>query len=51
MVVNEIKRIHDNKDFFIEFYKNNQQRFEDNKNRIYKLLFDKRDFTFFKNLI
>jgi hypothetical protein len=51
MLVNEIKRIHDNKDFFIEFYKNNQQRFEDNKNRIYKLLFDKKDFTFFKNLI
>ena len=51
MVLDEIKRLNDNKDKLIEFYKNNTKRFEDNKNRIYKLLFDKKDFIFFKNLI
>ena len=51
MVLEEIKRLNNNKDKLIEFYKNNTKRFEDNKNRIYKLLFDVKDFTFFKNLI
>ena len=31
MIVSEIKRIHNNKEFFIEFYKNNRDRFEHNR--------------------
>jgi len=48
--VEEVKRIQENKDFFINFYKNNQKRFEENLNKIKKINLDY-DITFFNNLI
>ena len=50
-ITEEIKRLNDNKEHIKEFYRNNQQRFIDNKNKVYKMLLDLSDFTFFKNLI
>jgi hypothetical protein len=50
--VKEIERIHQNKDQIIEFYKKNQERFEDNKRKIIKNLDLVNDeYEFFKNLI
>lgn len=52
MIIKEIKRINENKNLFIEFYKNNQDRFEKNKQKIIGLLdFINKDYDFFKNLI
>jgi UDPglucose 6-dehydrogenase len=52
MIVDEIKRINNNKELFIEFYRNNQDRFEKNKQKILGLLdFINKDYDFFKNLI
>jgi len=51
MFVEEIKRLDQNKEQIKEFYRNNQQRFIDNKNKVLKMLSDTSDFTFFKNLI
>jgi hypothetical protein len=51
MFVQEIKRLNQNKEQIKEFYRNNQQRFIDNKNKVLKMLSDTSDFTFFKNLI
>ena len=34
MFVKEIKRLHDNKESLIEFYNNNQHRFEENKKKV-----------------
>ena len=50
--VKEIERIFQNKDQIIEFYKNNQERFENNKRKIIKNLdLVNDDYEFFKNLI
>ena len=50
--VKEIERIYQNKDQIIEFYKKNQERFEDNKRKIIKNLdLVNNDYEFFKNLI
>lgn len=51
MFVDEVKRINSNKEFIIEFYKNNQERFEENKKKIINILEDKTDYNFFKSLI
>jgi hypothetical protein len=52
MIVDEIKRINRNKDIFMEFYKNNQDRFEKNKQKTLGLLgYINKDYDFFKNLI
>ena len=48
--VKEIKRIHDNKDFFIEFYKNNKERFIRNNELAKKLTHDTSDRDFLKKL-
>ena len=48
----EILRINDNKQMFIEFYNNNQHRFEQNKQKVIKimdLLYN--DYQYFTNLI
>jgi hypothetical protein len=48
----EILRINDNKQMFIEFYNNNQYRFEQNKQKVINimdLLFN--DYQYFTNLI
>jgi hypothetical protein len=50
--VKEIERIFQNKDQIIEFYENNQERFENNKRKIIKNLdLVNDDYEFFKNLI
>jgi hypothetical protein len=49
---NEILRINNNKKLFVDFYNNNQDRFEQNKQKIIKiknLLFN--DYEYFTNLI
>ncbi len=46
---NEIKRVHENKKFFIEFYKNNEDRFIKNHNILFEYENDI-DCEFFKNL-
>lgn len=52
MIVDEIQRINDNKESFIEFYKHNFDRFDKNKQKILGLLnFINKDYDFFKNLI
>lgn len=53
MIIDEIKRINDNKEFFIEFYKNNQDRFEHNREEYKKtgLSCRKHDIDFFLNLM
>ncbi len=51
MFVEEVKRINTIKNDVIEFYKNNQERFEQNKRKIINILEDKTDYNFFKTLI
>jgi UDPglucose 6-dehydrogenase len=52
MIIKEIKRINDNKDLFVRFYRNNQDRFENNKQKTIGLLdFINKDYDFFKSLI
>jgi hypothetical protein len=50
-VIKEIKRIYENKDLFKDFYKNNRQRFEDNRKKVFDIYNSKRDVNFFKSLI
>ena len=51
LLFNEIKRISENKDKFIEFYKNNQDRFEKNKQIIIEIEKSKKDVQYFTSLI
>ena len=48
---NEVYRIYSNKDKFIEFYKSNRIRFEENRYKINKILESEIDYEFFENLI
>ena len=47
----EVKKIYNNKEIFIEFYKNNRIRFEENRYKIYKILEKETDYEFFESLI
>jgi len=49
--INEVIRINENKKEFIEFYKNNKNRFENNRLKVLKNLDGESDYLFFKNLI
>jgi hypothetical protein len=52
MVINEIKRVYQNKDNIIEFYRNNRERLEENKKKTINLMnFVNKDYDFFKSLI
>jgi hypothetical protein len=51
LLYEEIKRISENKDKFIEFYKNNQDRFEKNKQIIIEIEKSKKDVEYFTSLI
>jgi hypothetical protein len=51
LFVNEVKRLHDNKENLIEFYRNNQLRFEINKNKVISIMNNYSDYTFFRSLI
>jgi hypothetical protein len=51
LFVNEVKRLHDNKENLIEFYRNNWRRFERNKNKVIAIINNDSDYTFFKSLV
>jgi hypothetical protein len=51
LFVNEVKRLHDNKENLIEFYRNNQVRFEINKNKVISIMNNYSDYIFFRSLI
>jgi len=51
MIVSEIKRINNNKIDIINFYKNNKDRFEKNKQIVMEISEDKNDFYYYQNLI
>ena len=51
LFANEVKRLHDNKENLIEFYRNNQLRFEINKNKVISIMNNYSDYTFFRSLI
>lgn len=51
MFVNEVKRLYSMKDEIISFYKNNQERFELNKEKVTSILQDDTDYKFYKGLI
>jgi hypothetical protein len=51
LFANEVKRLHDNKENLIEFYRNNQLRFETNKNKVISIMNNYSDYTFFISLI
>jgi hypothetical protein len=51
ILAKEIKRINENKESIIEFYQNNQERFEENKRKILQILADRKDYFYFKSLI
>jgi hypothetical protein len=51
MFFNEIKRLNENKELLITFYKNNKERFISNKEIVVKINNSKRDYGYFKNLI
>jgi hypothetical protein len=51
LFVNEVKRLHDNKENLIEFYRNNQVRFEINKHKVISIMNNYSDYIFFRSLI
>jgi hypothetical protein len=51
LFVNEVKRLHDNKENLIDFYRNNQLRFETNKNKVISIMNNNSDYIFFRSLI
>ena len=51
MLCAEIKRLHDNKNDLIEFYKNNRNRFEENKRKVIDIGKNKSDYYFIKTLL
>lgn len=51
LFIKEILRIYNNKDFFIDFYKKNKERFENNKKIVESLSTDKSDYYFFKSIL
>ena len=48
---NQILEINRNKENIIKFYENNQERFEENKRKILKILDDRKDYFYFKSLL
>jgi hypothetical protein len=53
MVIDEIHRINNNKELFINFYKNNKERFQNNREKCLRIGFEskKHDLDFFWNLL
>jgi hypothetical protein len=51
MVFDEIKKLHQNRDFVTNFYKNNQERLINNHKKVINILNDKTDYNFFQSLI
>jgi hypothetical protein len=50
-IFEEIKRVHSNREQIIEFYKNNRERFEENRRKILELKHSNIDVNFFLSLI
>ena len=50
MFVKEVKRLHDNKESLIEFYNNNQHRFEENKKKVISIRNNISDYLFMRSL-
>lgn len=50
-IVKEIKRLNDNKEMVIDFYKKNKHRFEENRKKCIEISKSKSDYYFYKNLI
>jgi hypothetical protein len=50
-VFNEVKRLSENKEIVIDFYKKNKERFEENKNKVIKIKNSNYDIEYFKSLI
>jgi hypothetical protein len=50
-IFEEIKRVHANKEQIIEFYKNNYERFVENRRKILELKYSEIDINFFLSLI
>ena len=50
-VFNEIKRLNNNKENIINFYKLNKERFEENKNKVIKIKKSTSDVNYFVSLI
>jgi hypothetical protein len=50
MIINELKRLRENKDQIFEFFKLNKHRFLKNRELVLKQLTDKSDYNFFKSL-
>lgn len=48
--VKEVKRLHDNKESLIEFYNNNQHRFEENKKKVISIGNNISDYLFIRSL-
>jgi hypothetical protein len=51
MIADEIRRLNENPQVVKDFYKNNEDRFIKNRNIIFEILNDKRDYNFFQSLI
>jgi hypothetical protein len=51
MIADEIKRLNENPQVVKDFYKNNEDRFIKNRNIIYEIVNDKKDYNFFQSLI
>ena len=51
MIADEIRRLNENPQIVKDFYKNNEERFIKNRNIIFEILNDKRDYNFFQSLI
>jgi hypothetical protein len=50
-IVEEIKRLNDNKEMVIDFYKKNKHRFEENKRKCIEISKSKTDYFFYESLI
>jgi hypothetical protein len=50
-IIKEIKRLNEDKENIKEFYKNNYDRFEKNKNIIIDILKNSDDYKFFRSLV
>jgi hypothetical protein len=42
--------MYENKEFFMEFYKNNKERFDKNRQKVFDIYNSKNDVNFFKSL-
>jgi hypothetical protein len=51
MIVDEIKRLNENPQIVKDFYINNKDRFFKNREIIFEIMNDKKDYNFFQNLI